>query len=1400
MVAQPAWQARGIKGWLTLWGVESFGAIRMWPGSALYWRGLLALLGLFVTADGLVAEPIRVSLLIGDTQSAAAFAAVHQLRQAQELSAVRVRLFPKLTPTADDRQFVRESQIVLAYTRYTELVKALGSELRSAADRGAWVVGVGGELDPQFSELGLHRDAELAAYLAAGGTSNLTQMVRAALARKLLPQLSYEPVRAFPEYGYFEPASGEAFADFDLYAKRYQEQHPGTETWPWVGILFSREVATGGQTELIAAMDESLRTRQLKGLFGFGYPGDEAITRLFFAADGTCRLEALIGLTLKIGNVPQKIVPVLERADLPVLNAIALNTQSLRDWSSSTVGLELIERSWQVGGAELAGANAPTVVAAKERVVDAATGESYVLTLPIAERVERLADRVQALVKLRMQTASQRRVALIYYNYPPGRESVGASYLNVLPESLDVILKQLRSEGYRCGSLPTERDDLLASIRTYGSNPLPGLQVQEELKGLVASRRVQLLPVATYRPWFDQLPESLRKQITDQWGEPEASTVMTYRDDLGEPYFVFPALIGEHVLLAPQPTRGWEQDLASAYHDIHLPPHHQYIAFYLWLQKSFAADVMVHVGTHATHEWLPGREVGFAADDVGDVLVGSIPQLYLYIVDDVGEGLQAKRRGLATIITHLTPPLDQASLNLDSREVMALIGDWHQAREKGSQAAESLLQELTQRCQKLGLLQELAIELTTHQLLDDEQVEVVEHHLKRIGEKLTPFGMHTFGQSPDPDQVQATADAILSVEQELSATERVKRREWLTERLSQSGRAELAALSAGLSGRYIAAGPGNDPVRNPESLPTGKNFYGFDPSRLPTPATYATGERMAADFLAAYQRRHEGAYPERLVFNLWGTETSRHEGVMESQILAMLGVRPTWDARGRLAGVERVEQAELGRPRVDVTVIPSGLYRDLFPKLLLLIDQAVTLARNDRDQRNPVWRHVEVKRKELIEQGYAAEEAERLASVRIFSLPSGAYGTGLDKQILNEGSWTDERQVAATYMQRMSHLFGQGFWGTRAATSQGADLSPRLLEAALQNAQGVVHSRSSNVYGAIDSDDFYQYLGGTSLAIRHVNGRPVDTFVADLSHPRQGQTVPLASFLGGEMRTRYLHPKWIAAMLDEGYAGARMVRQVVDNLWGWQVTVPNAVADRQWDEFYDVYIADRHGLKIRERFAQSGNLAAYQALVTRMQSVIDKGYWNASSETIDGLRQTERMLQAEVDAEQQQLQQVAAQQPAPSAIDLTDPAPGNPATDSLASLPGPIPGSAAPSPNSSPQPRGRDTRSVNRPSSDSAAPSTERSNRATSGSQAAKSNAGPKLVQGFTLRPKKKVEKPASAAQQLTAGPARAWLISLSLIGIGFFALGWWKQGRETLAANDSLVVNYAKGNGISRD
>ena len=349
---------------------------------------------------------MKVALLTGDAQSAAAIGAITELRRDAALKDITVRSFPRTELSDADRQFVRQSDIIIGYTRYGALLRALAPEIRAAADRGSFIAGVGGTLDPEFADLGFKRDAALAAYFDAGGQANLVQMVRAALARKHFPgsEICCRHPFFLKSVSSIPPAARRS-RGLKIIPLRISPANPNAASCPWVGVYFSRDTATSGQTELLSAINAALQARGFNALFGFGYPADAALPVLFLDTNSHSRVEAIVGLTLKIGNVPSKLAPLLAQLDVPIINAIALNSQSRAEWERSASGLDFIERSWQIGSAELAGAIAPTIVASKEKLVDMATGETYVMTMPIADRVERLADRVQAWVKLRHEPA-----------------------------------------------------------------------------------------------------------------------------------------------------------------------------------------------------------------------------------------------------------------------------------------------------------------------------------------------------------------------------------------------------------------------------------------------------------------------------------------------------------------------------------------------------------------------------------------------------------------------------------------------------------------------------------------------------------------------------------------------------------------------------------------------------------------------------------------------------------------------------------------------------------------------------------------------------------------------------------------------------------------------------------
>ncbi|MFY9514539.1 MAG: cobaltochelatase subunit CobN, partial [Rubrivivax sp.] len=1165
------------------------------------------------------AKEMNIVLIPGDQLTLATITAIKQVKAEPAYARLRFHVLPQSLLIPADLKALAQADAVFARHMVGISGESTVSAMQAVAARQGRLYGIG-QNEGVSAKLGLREEPVLAAYADAGGADNLANMLRLALQRDFgFPGKAAAP-RPLPQIAAWDIRSGRLFEQWNDYASAYLAQRPAAAAaLPWVGVVINRGQATGGSEDNVKAIAQALEKRGFNVVPAYGFPTTVPVERFFIDSEGRARVAAVVALGMKLGNVPDRIGPVLERLNVPLINGIVLYKSSRAEWEASPLGLDHAERSWQVGGPEFAGILAPTVVASKERRKDAATGLEYVAEVPIPERVSRLADRVRKWVDLAVLAEHDKRVALLYYNYPPGKQNVGASYLNVMPRSLWQILTRLEAEGYDTRGRPATEEALFDRLRQHGTNiadTTPGA-----LAELVAGGQAVLWPVAEYRRHFDAQPAALRESMVKAWGEPEQAKTMTWRDRAGKPFFVFPAQRFGKLLFAPQPERGWG-DVKKMYHDVALPPHHQYLAFYLWLQKDFKAHAMVHVGTHGTHEWLPGKEVGFTAADPSEAMVADVPQLYPYSVDVVGEGLQAKRRGMAAVISHMTPPFDKAGLNPDLVKLHGLFDDHGVARQQSVSATAANLVQLDAQARKMGMLKDIGLTA----LRNSDDVDALHDHLHDIELAQTPFGLHTFGVAPTQARRDATADAM--VERMSDVKDAAAQTAALSTLLLTSASAELNALVAALDGRYVGAGVGGDPLRSPGSLPTGRNFYGFDPARIPTPAVYEQGATMAAAMLADYRRRN-GSAPGRLLFNLWSGETMRHGGVLESQILALMGVRPTWDAFGRVKGIEVIPRQQLGRPRVDVVIAPSGLYRDSLPTLMGLLDQAMSAVKDLPEEDNPIRANVQRTAAALQARGVEPALAERLAAVRQFTDPPGAYGTGLDNVIRASNTWSTEQQVAEVYFNRMGHLFGQGFWGDKPTAPDGTPLAIDVFKLALKDVKAVLHSRTSNLYGTLDNDDVFQFLGGAAMAVRQVNGSSPETLMVNLAEPGRERVESLDRFMGRELRSRYLNPAWIDSMLKEGYAGARLIGQVVDNLWGWQVTVPEAVDAAKWQEMYETYVQDKYELDIRKRFTEAKNALAYQALVDRMLVAVNKGYWQPAPKVVAALNAANQQAIAE---------------------------------------------------------------------------------------------------------------------------------------------------------------------------
>jgi cobaltochelatase CobN len=679
------------------------------------------------------------------------------------------------------------------------------------------------------------------------------------------------------------------------------------------------------------------------------------------------------------------------------------------------------------------------------------------------------------------------------------------------------------------------------------------------------------------------------------------------------------------------------------------------------MREQFKADALVHFGTHGTQEWLPGKERGLSVNDYPMLAVGDVPVIYPYIVDNIGESTQAKRRGRAVIISHQTAPFAPAGLHEALTRIHDLLHAW--LAQGSGEVREKLRAQFLEGVRRERIDKDLG---WTAERIDrdfDTFLSEVHDHLHELSRAAQPMGLHTFGQGAEERWRIATvllmmgkdywhgvagpgeeADemlvgdyerltestpyrklrailidgADLSTLPEPARAPAAKAREWY-EALGAQG--EMRGLLAALDGRYIPTSYGGDPIKNPDALPTGRNMYGFDPSRVPTKAAWEAGKE-ALDKLVEAHRAKTGHAPNKVAFTLWSVETMRHFGMLEAQALWALGVEPVWDAGGRVTDVRLVPRAALGRPRIDVVLSATGLYRDHFPNVMRQLAKAAKLAAEADEPDNPVARNSERIAQRLRARGLDADSAQRAAQTRIFSSESGRYGTGLDDAALATDTWKTQaegdRKLAELYLSRMQFAYGpdESEWGQRGAKG---DAKLNLYAEHLKGTDSAVLSRSSNLYGMLTTDDPFQYLGGLALAVRHLDGKAPELYISNLRGQGAGRVEGAAQFLATELATRNFHPGYIKGLMAEGYAGTLQVLDGINNFAGWQSVAREIVRDDQWQEFMDVYVRDKHALGLKQWF-ESRNPHALAQAIERMLEAARLHQWKADPASVAELK------------------------------------------------------------------------------------------------------------------------------------------------------------------------------------
>ncbi|MCC6858887.1 MAG: cobaltochelatase subunit CobN [Bryobacterales bacterium] len=1111
------------------------------------------------------------------------------------------------------------SDVIFTYLMPGEAALRLAPRFKAAIARGARVVAHWPE--PALRHWDYRQDETLvkaaAEYWSLGGAENVARCLAFLYVRVAhRGGIAVEPPEAVATVGIYHPRAQRPFVALDAYLEWHRGLRVSPPDAPRVGILFYHTSLKNKDTAHLDALIAAAEKQGLVPVPVFGWP--PPLAEPLLVRDGKPAVEAAFALNLGFSRPGD--TEFLARMNVHVIGLMTTR-QSLADWTQSRQGLQPDQLAIQVASPERAGATDPITFAATERSPD---GKSQV-SVPIPERIDMAVRRAARWIALGRKPNPDKRIAILYYNNPPGKGNIGASYLDV-PGSLAAILHRLRQEGYLTGDHVPEEKELLAMLERAGRNIeewAPG-----ELDEIVSRRQAVLISMKQYRKWLSATPKEFQDALLRNWGPPEKSRLMTVRSRDNEPFFVLPALRFGNIFLGPQPLRSAFANAGKTLHDTTIPPPHGYVAGYLWLRHVFRADAITHLGRHGSLEFLPGKNVGMAGWDPSEVLMGDTPAPYFYIIDGGGESTTARRRAASTLIGHLTPLTVSGGAQDEFRALRNAFLEIEKVRDASPALLAEYQETAVREIRRLRLDRQLGFDVGRADW--SEIASAIGTFLEETEAGPIPMGIHRLGRLPrDEIQIESLAEFFKTgfPDPELRqlgdlplrwaealfrgarpeidprwpaalrdrvSTQLAAGASWLAN-LRNSARLELENYVRILRGEYQESGSSGDPLRVPASLPGGRNLHDFDPSLIPTPAACEVGRKLGDEVLRRHRER-TGRLPDKVSMVLWYGETIRHQGALECEALYLMGVEPKWNSRGVVDGLRLIPDAELGRPRVDVVLTIAGIYRDGFPDKALLLDSASLMVQKAGE--NTLSRNTRRARDELLRSGLAPELAEKAASARVFGPAPGDYGGGIASLIKQSRDAGNSEQIADAYLRHNNFAYGAAGWG---------ELIPRALETQIKGNEVVVHSRSTNLYGVTDNDDFFDFAGGLSLATRKVNGGAApQLYVANLRKAGRERLDDFKTFLATEMNSRFWNPKWIREMQKSGYGGAREIFDHLENVYGWQATTPEHVDGAYWDRTFEVYVQDKHNLGLAE-FFEKANPHARQYMLARMLEVDRQG-------------------------------------------------------------------------------------------------------------------------------------------------------------------------------------------------
>ncbi|BCJ55105.1 cobaltochelatase CobN [Actinoplanes sp. NBRC 14428] len=1085
------------------------------------------------------------------------------------------------------------------------------------------VVVLGGEQAPDADLMKLSTvpagvAAEAHGYLAYGGADNLAAVHDFLSDTILLTGNGFAAPVPAPDWGLLERDTA---GDGPTVAVLYYRAHHMAGNTAFVEALCRAIEAKGGRP--LPIFTASLRTASAELLAELRKADALVVTVL--AAGGTRPATAGAG-----GDDEAWDVGVLAGLDVPILQGLCL-TSSRAAWESSDDGLSPLDAATQVAIPEFDGRIITVPFSFKE--IDPDGLSVYVAD---AERASRVAGIAVAHARLRHVPAAERRIVIMLSAYPTKHSRIGNAVGLDTPASTVRLLTALGERGYRTGRFPgvaeQDGDALIHALIAAGGQD-PDWLTEEQLEGNTVR-----ISGDRYAAWFATLDPELRESVERHWGPPPGELYVDGGD------IVLAALRDENTVVMVQPPRGFGANPVAIYHDPDLPPSHHYLAAYRWLADDFGAHAIVHVGKHGNLEWLPGKNVGMSAADGTDAALGDLPLIYPFLVNDPGEGTQAKRRAHATLVDHLIPPMARAESYGDIARLEQLLDEHASIATLDPAKLPAIRAQIWTLIQAAKMDHDLGLANRPGDEEFDEFILHVDGWLCEIKDVQIRDGLHVLGAAPagearinlvlamlrarqmwggqvaalpglrealglredastaETDAVEEQARALVTAMEEagwphevpdltddprvrdvlaFAATEIVPRLERTTD--------ELTNVLHALDGGYVPAGPSGSPLRGLINvLPTGRNFYSVDPKAIPSALAWETGQAMAESLLKRY-RDDYGDWPRSVGLSAWGTSAMRTAGDDIAEILALLGVRPVWDpASRRVTGIEPIDLAELGRPRIDVTVRISGFFRDAFPHVVALLDDAFGLVAglDEAPEQNFVRAH-------------ATADAEagrtwRQATTRIFGSRPGAYGAGI-LPLIDSRNWRGDADLAEVYAVWGGFAYGRDLDGVEARGDM--ETAYRRIEVAAKN----IDTREHDI---ADSDDYFQYHGGMIATVRALTGRAPAAYIGDSTNPDATRTRSLTEETARIFRARVVNPRWIAAMRRHGYKGAFELAATVDYLFGYDATA-GVVADWMYEQLAAAYVLDPEN----QKFMTQSNPWALHGITERLLEAADRKLW-----------------------------------------------------------------------------------------------------------------------------------------------------------------------------------------------